>query len=184
MRSAGYFSRDGNWPRDYAVPNFGVDHDILGTAASLKDAEASTGKTWNFVPEDPEEPYKSLPHVDAEFKLIGLNSDPAHNSADGYYGIYNNPDQKNEKHVEYNFNPELSHEMKHSQEHFDRAKGGEWKAKPLDKPWEDDEVQVSQDVQKLVKEFKKIQTDIKGQEKKKLAKHEPETLVQTESMQT
>ena len=29
--SAGYFTRDGNWLRDYPVPNFGVDHDILST---------------------------------------------------------------------------------------------------------------------------------------------------------
>lgn len=29
--TAGYFSRDGNWKKNYPVANFGVDHDILST---------------------------------------------------------------------------------------------------------------------------------------------------------
>jgi hypothetical protein len=71
-------------------------------------------------------------------------SDPAFNSVDGYYGRFGSPyDREEEKHhVLYNFKPELSEEMKHSQAHFDSAKGGEWKAKPLEKPWEDEDVQV------------------------------------------
>jgi hypothetical protein len=42
-RTAGYFGRDCNWPRDYKVANHGEDHDVIGTASSLNDAERITG---------------------------------------------------------------------------------------------------------------------------------------------
>ena len=32
-------------PRNYFVPNFGVDSDVRATQASIKGAEASTGKS-------------------------------------------------------------------------------------------------------------------------------------------
>jgi hypothetical protein len=32
-------SKENDYPKDYAVPNFGVDHDILATEADLKLAE-------------------------------------------------------------------------------------------------------------------------------------------------
>jgi len=31
-------------PKDYVVPNFGVDRDILNTQSNLKNAEAKLGK--------------------------------------------------------------------------------------------------------------------------------------------
>ena len=47
--------------KDYFVPNFGVDHDIISTQNNLKGAEASRGHVW---------------------KLMQANSIPACNSAD------------------------------------------------------------------------------------------------------
>ena len=34
------------YPMDYPVPNFGMDHDIIGTKASIKQAEGSVEHTW------------------------------------------------------------------------------------------------------------------------------------------
>ena len=36
------------YPRDYFVPNFGKDADVLGTANSVSVAEKETGHKWNF----------------------------------------------------------------------------------------------------------------------------------------
>ena len=41
-----------DYPKDYPVPNFGPDHDVLGTANSIKTAEASTGQTWTVKRND------------------------------------------------------------------------------------------------------------------------------------
>jgi hypothetical protein len=63
----------------------------------------------------------------------------------------------------YDFNPELSNDMKHTEDHYNKAKAGEWKAAPLEKPWEDEDVQVSEETENLVKEFNKIKQDLKVQ---------------------
>jgi hypothetical protein len=34
---------------DYKVPNFGVDHDVLATQASISQQEKRRGKKWNAV---------------------------------------------------------------------------------------------------------------------------------------
>jgi len=34
------------WKKDYFIPNFGVDHDIITTQNNLKNAEASRGHKW------------------------------------------------------------------------------------------------------------------------------------------
>jgi len=34
------------YPMNYPVPNLGVDHDIIGTEASIKQAEGSVGHVW------------------------------------------------------------------------------------------------------------------------------------------
>ena len=34
------------WDKDYKVPNFGVDRDILATKSNLKNAEKSLGTKW------------------------------------------------------------------------------------------------------------------------------------------
>ena len=35
-------------PKDYPVPNFGVDEDILGVQQSLRASQAQLGKTWDW----------------------------------------------------------------------------------------------------------------------------------------
>ena len=62
---------------DYPVPDFGVDHDIIGTQASSANAEKDLGTEWN------PESFDKVPKVDAEFKLMqkASDSDPICSSA-------------------------------------------------------------------------------------------------------
>ena len=64
-------------PVDYPVPDFGVDHDIIGTQASSANAEQDLGTEWN------PESFDKVPKVDAEFKLMqkASDSDPICSSA-------------------------------------------------------------------------------------------------------
>ena len=42
------FKHPDGFPKDYPVPDFGVDHDILSTAEAIKVAEALTKHQWNW----------------------------------------------------------------------------------------------------------------------------------------
>jgi len=35
--------------KDYFVPNFGVDHDVITTASNLKNAEAKLNHNWKLA---------------------------------------------------------------------------------------------------------------------------------------
>ena len=72
-------------PRDYFVPNFGVDHDILTNHNSLNEAEKITGHHWNF-----------------EFCEEGKPCNPA---------LW----------TKYNYKPELSDEVKETEESIGQA---------------------------------------------------------------
>jgi len=52
-----------DYPKDYFVPDFGLDHDIVTTQSNTANAEADLKHTWT-----PEE-FDKVPQVDAEFKL-------------------------------------------------------------------------------------------------------------------
>ena len=49
------FKHPDGFKKDYPVPNFGVDGDILNTATSLKVAEAITKHQWNWKLRDPKD---------------------------------------------------------------------------------------------------------------------------------
>ena len=38
--------------KDYFVPNFGVDHDVITTQNNLKNAETSLGHTWKLAQQE------------------------------------------------------------------------------------------------------------------------------------
>ena len=42
------FKHPDGFPKDYPVANFGIDHDILTTATSLKVAETITDHKWDW----------------------------------------------------------------------------------------------------------------------------------------
>ena len=42
------FKHPDGFNKDYPVPNFGVDHDVLDTAESIKVSEAITKHQWNW----------------------------------------------------------------------------------------------------------------------------------------
>lgn len=79
--------REGEWykldyPIDYPVPNFGMDHDIVSTHKNMKDAEKKLG-AWNPV-KDPETKKYVVPTASAAQHpqaLQQLQSDPICSSA-------------------------------------------------------------------------------------------------------
>ena len=61
------------YPKDYFVPNFGMDEDIAATQAHEAAASAAIGHVW--TPVQDEEDKWELPHVDAEFKLLQTDAE-------------------------------------------------------------------------------------------------------------
>ena len=105
-------------PVDYPVPNFGVDQDIANTQAHEAAAGTALGHTW--TPEfDPVTATYVVPSVDAEFKLMQLNSDPHLQTYDDRYYLdkhftdegVNDPEEL----IRWNFNPALDHDIQVSQ---------------------------------------------------------------------
>lgn len=62
-------------PKDYPVPDFGKDHDIISTQNHLKAAEAQHGHTWK---PDPEKLWENLPkaHSEKEYTYSRYMVDP------------------------------------------------------------------------------------------------------------
>jgi hypothetical protein len=80
------------YPMDYPVPNFGMDHDIIGTEASIKQAEGSVDHTWKLK-KDADGNYIDIPTATAaqagkrSLQALAMrekNDDPTCSSDDGY----------------------------------------------------------------------------------------------------
>jgi hypothetical protein len=61
-------------PKDYFVPNFGMEHDILATQSHLKEAEKSLSHKW-VVPKD--DLPKLFPDAMFSYGLVQKQSVPA-----------------------------------------------------------------------------------------------------------
>ena len=69
------------WPVNYAVPNFGVDHDILETQASIGSSEQNLHQTLTTTWKKPDAPKRNyfVPNfgVDRDIKMTELNINEA-----------------------------------------------------------------------------------------------------------
>ena len=65
---------------NYPVPNYGPDHDIIGTKASIKTAEDSTGQKWNPKP-NADGGYDMPSALQVPQGLMQVRSDPICNSS-------------------------------------------------------------------------------------------------------
>ena len=143
--------RKPSYPVDYAVPNFGIDHDIAGTTESEAQASEANGHVWN--PEwDPKAEKFIVPTEDAEFKLIQLEkkSDPNFNSHDGYLLNHSPEETKAQKaQPAYDFDPALDEDMTNTHKHVSDAESKLGKLNVA-------AVQLNGEVDTLEKEFNVI----------------------------
>jgi hypothetical protein len=68
-------------PIDYPVPNFGMDHDIKATEASIKQAEGSVDHVWK--PTENKDGTWNVPTALAPRSLASLEDSPSCSSDDG-----------------------------------------------------------------------------------------------------
>ena len=69
------FPKDKDHPKDYFVPDFGIDPDIASTQAHEHAASGRLNHTWTPTFDIKKDEWV-VPHEDADFKLLMLDSDP------------------------------------------------------------------------------------------------------------